>query len=230
MTEDLKLEMNDYMPLRDVVFVTLRRAIQNGVLQPGERLMEIQLSRQLGVSRTPVREAIRKLEQEGLVITSPRRGAVVADITKADLEDVLEVRTVLEELAVRKACLRMGSKELAMLRQASEDFEECVRLGDLPACARSDEAFHEIISSFSGNRRLIHILKNIRGQVYRYRLASLKNKEMHPDLIREHRQLCDAISRADADAAAAIIRGHIERQRLAILESIKKNTVTSASV
>ena len=99
MTGDFQLEMNEYLPLRDVVFQTLRQAILKGELKPGERLMEIQLAQKLGVSRTPVREAIRKLELEGLVLMIPRKGAEVAEITIKDLEDVLEVRAALEELA-----------------------------------------------------------------------------------------------------------------------------------
>ena len=101
MKDDFQIEMNEYLPLRDVVFNTLRQAILRGELQPGERLMEIQLAQRLGVSRTPVREAIRKLELEGLVLMIPRRGAEVAEITRQDLEDVLEVRAALEELAVK---------------------------------------------------------------------------------------------------------------------------------
>ena len=100
MTDNFQLQMNEYLPLRDVVFQTLRQAILRGELAPGERLMEIHLAQRLGVSRTPVREAIRKLELEGLVLMIPRKGAVVAEITISDLEDVLEVRMTLEELAV----------------------------------------------------------------------------------------------------------------------------------
>ena len=91
MTEDLKLNMNAYLPLRDVVFNTLREAILRGDLKPGERLMELQLAAQLGVSRTPIREAIRMLEQEGLAVTMPRKGAEVAKMTLKGMEDVLEV-------------------------------------------------------------------------------------------------------------------------------------------
>ena len=101
--DNFQVNMNEYLPLRDVVFQTLRNAILKGELKPGERLMEIQLAQKLGVSRTPVREALRKLELEGLVIMIPRRGAIVADITIQDLNDVLEVREALEELAVKKA-------------------------------------------------------------------------------------------------------------------------------
>ena len=101
--------MEDYqfLPLRDVVFNTLRQAILRGELKPGERLMEIRLANQLGVSRTPIREAIRMLELEGLVIMIPRKGAQVAQITEKDLNDVLEVRLGLEELATRFACERI---------------------------------------------------------------------------------------------------------------------------
>ena len=110
MTSDFHVNMNEYLPLRDVVFNTLREAILHGELKPGERLMEISLANRLGVSRTPVREAIRKLELEGLVIMIPRKGAQVAQITEQDLNDVLEVRLGLEELAMQFACERIGGR------------------------------------------------------------------------------------------------------------------------
>ena len=101
---NFQVNMNEYLPLRDVVFNTLRQAILRGELKPGERLMEIQLANKLGVSRTPIREAIRKLELEGLVLMIPRKGAEVAEITEKSLKDVLEIRRALEDLAVRLAC------------------------------------------------------------------------------------------------------------------------------
>ena len=104
MESNFTVNMNEYLPLRDVVFNTLRQAILRGELKPGERLMEIQLANKLGVSRTPIREAIRKLELEGLVLMIPRKGAEVADISEKSLRDVLEVREALEELAVQLAC------------------------------------------------------------------------------------------------------------------------------
>ena len=114
---------NDYLPLRDVVFNTLRTSILTGELKPGERLMEIHLADKLGVSRTPIREAIRKLELEGLVTMIPRRGAEVAQITEKNLRDVLEVRRALDALAVELACERITEDELAELKKACENFE-----------------------------------------------------------------------------------------------------------
>lgn len=112
---ELEMHMDEYLPLRDVVFNTLRRAILKGELKPGERLMEIALAEKLGVSRTPIREAIRKLELEGLVVMAPRKGAKVASITERDLNDVLEVRKGMEVLAVSLACQRITREELEKL-------------------------------------------------------------------------------------------------------------------
>ena len=129
--DHLKDTMNEYLPLRDVVFNTLRRAIITGEFAPGERLMEISLANRLGVSRTPVREAIRKLELEGLVIMIPRKGAQVAKITEKSLRDVIEIRCVLEEFAASLACERITPEGRENLKEAHENFVEAVKNGDI---------------------------------------------------------------------------------------------------
>ena len=110
--KDISMNNDDFLPLRDVVFNTLRNAILKGELEPGEKLMEKKLSEKLGVSRTPIREAIRKLELEGLVVMTPRKSAEVASITEEDLTDVLEVRRVLETLAIDLACKNITNEIL----------------------------------------------------------------------------------------------------------------------
>ena len=127
MESNFTVNMNEYLPLRDVVFNTLRQAILRGELKPGERLMEVQLANKLGVSRTPIREAIRKLELEGLVLMIPRKGAEVADITEKSLMDVLEVRKALEELAVQLCCDKITGKEIEELHRAADDFRRILR-------------------------------------------------------------------------------------------------------
>ena len=121
MNQDINAVMNEYLPLRDVVFQTLRQAILRGELEPGERLMEIHLANRLGVSRTPIREAIRKLELEGLVVMIPRRGAIVASITEKDLKDVLEVRRTLEIMAGEIACERITPELLEQLKNTGHE-------------------------------------------------------------------------------------------------------------
>ena len=118
MTKRLQpIRLDAYKPLREVVSETLRQAIQDGVLKPGERLMEIPLAEELGVSRTPIREAIRKLELEGFVVMVPRRGTYVANISLKDITQVFEIRSALEELAAGLAAERITEEEMETLRR-----------------------------------------------------------------------------------------------------------------
>ena len=138
MKDDMTMAINEYLPLRDVVFNTLRQAILKGELEPGERLMEIQLAQKLGVSRTPIREAIRKLELEGLVVMIPRKGAEVARITEKDMKDVLEVRGTLEELAVALACRHVTDEAVDELKMANKLFEAAVVAKDVVRIVDAD--------------------------------------------------------------------------------------------
>ncbi|QNM10575.1 GntR family transcriptional regulator [Lachnospiraceae bacterium OF09-33XD] len=209
-----------YMPLRDVVFHTLRRGIMQGDLKPGERLMEIKLANRLGVSRTPIREAIRMLELEGLVVMIPRKGAQVAEITEKDLKDVLEVRMGLEELAVKFACQRITEEQLDNLYHASRKFEEAVKREDLTELAQADVDFHDLIYKATGNERLVQLLNNIREQMYRYRVEYLKDEEIRGSLVQEHDTLLEKLSQRDLEGAKQVTQSHIERQQAYILETI----------
>lgn len=222
MVESFQLQMNEYLPLRDVVFQTLRQAILRGELKPGERLMEIHLAQKLGVSRTPVREAIRKLELDGLVLMIPRKGAVVAEITVSDLEDVLEVRMALEELAVKHACRRITQEQLKELTVLAEEFRKSLQGGDVGACAQADMAFHDAIYESTGNNRLIQILNNLRERMYRYRMEYLKDQQSHAQLLKEHEEICRALQERDEKAALASISCHIERQKEHIISVLNQ--------
>ena len=221
MADKLEIRMDEYLPLRDVVFNTLRQAILKGELKPGERLMEIQLANKLGVSRTPVREAIRKLELEGLVLMIPRKGAEVAEITRQDMEDVLEVRTALEELAVKDACDHITDAQLSELKKASNEFKKALLEGkDLVTCADADMHFHDVILSATNNRRLIQMLNNLSEQMYRYRMEYLKDERTHKTLIEEHDAIRRALKKHDKVKAGAAIRVHIDNRKRSILESL----------
>ena len=221
MTSDFTVHMNEYLPLRDVLFNTLRQAILKGELKPGERLMEIALAEKLGVSRTPIREAMRKLELEGLVVMIPRRGAQVANITEKDLNDVLEVRIALENVAIEKACTRMSKEDMGRLWLAAKEFERTMAEGNLVRLAEADVAFHEIIYRASDNKRLNQVLNNLREQIYRYRVEYLKEEETRNVLVKEHEELTKAIRQRDVKKAQEISFRHIENQRRAIIQSIE---------
>lgn len=212
MTEHLELNMDAYLPLRDVVFNTLREAILRGDLVPGERLMELQLASKLGVSRTPIREAIRMLEQEGLAITIPRKGAIVAGMTEKDMQDVLEIREALEELSVQVACDKITEAGITQLRQNMRSFEESLESGDLKRMAEADVEFHDVIYRATENPKLISMLNNLREQMYRYRVEYLKNPHNHKQLLEEHEAIYRGIVEKDKDAVTAMIRRHISNQ------------------
>ncbi len=212
---------NEYLPLRDVVFNTLRQEILTGKLKPGERLMEIHLAHKLGVSRTPIREAIRKLELEGLVIMIPRRGAEVAQISWKNLKDVLEVRRTLDVFAIELACERITEKELEFLENACETFEEAVKTKDTSKIAEADVAFHDIIVVSTGNKRLIQLVNNLSEQMYRYRFEYIQDVQEHQTLVREHREMYESIKKKDKKAAAAVVKKHIDNQEEAIIKQLQ---------
>lgn len=221
MGTDFQVNMNEYLPLRDVVFNTLRQAILRGELKPGERLMEIQLANKLGVSRTPIREAIRKLELEGLVLMIPRRGAEVAEITEKSLRDVLEVRRALEELSVKLACERITEEQIEELKVAAKEFERVLKNGDVTAYAEADVKFHDIIYYATDNQRLIALLYNLREQMYRYRVEYLKRTEVHEKLLAEHQYIIEMLENRNQEEAIAAVCRHIDNQVEAVADTIR---------
>ena len=219
---NLKVNMNEYLPLRDVVFNTLRQAILKGELEPGERLMEIQLADRLGVSRTPIREAIRKLELEGLVLMIPRKGAEVEKKKKKSLRDVLEVRRSMEELAIELACQRMTEEEIDDLDMARKAFSDAVARKDMMLMAETDEAYHDIIYKGTCNSRLVQIINNLREQMYRYRLEYIKDADKHPILLIEHENIFRAVKARHVAEAKAAMREHIDNQEITVSQNIKE--------
>ena len=225
MDMDFEVNMNEYLPLRDVVFNTLRKAILRGELKPGERLMEIQLANKLGVSRTPIREAIRKLELGGLVLMIPRKGAEVAQITEKNMQDVLEVRKALEELSVQLACERITPEQVEEMKMAAEDFRKVLKSGDVTKIAEADVKFHDIIFAATNNQRLITLLNNLREQMYRFRVEYLKQKECYPQLLEEHDKLIALISGGEVEEACELMGCHIDNQASTVSDVIRRDQV-----
>lgn len=228
--DSLQVNMDEFLPLRDVVFKTLRRGILTGELKPGERLMEIHLANRLGVSRTPIREAIRKLELEGLVTMVPRRGAEVANITEKNLKDVLEVRQALESLAIELACERISEEAKDSLKEKLDQVESAVRTGDTGAIASADVAFHDAIVEASGNARLIQLVSNLGEQMYRYRFEYIKDVSKHSQIMSEHRIMYESIMEKNKEKAAQIVKTHIDNQEEAIMRKIQKDRDAAKAV
>lgn len=219
--QEFNAKVDEFLPLRDVVFKKLRRAILLEELKAGERLPEIHLADKLGVSRTPIREAIRKLEIEGLVVMVPRRGAVVAKINEKNLRDVLEVRRVLDMLSAELACERINGEEKEALRKACRAFEDAVKGGDLRDIAQKDVLLHNIIIQSTGNLTLQRMLDNLAEQMYRYRIKYLKDDSQYTALSEEHQAIYESIVKGDGKAAANLAKEHIDHQEEAIIRQLR---------
>lgn len=215
----IPIKLDTYKPLREMVFESLREAIIQGRLKPGERLMEIQLAEEMGVSRTPVREAIRKLELEGFVVMVPRKGAYVAGISVKDIVDVFEVRAALEGLAAGLAAERITEEELEELERALVKTYE-VSSYDLEALVETDTKFHELIYRASRNERLAQIITNLADQIQRFRTTSLSQPGRTIHALEEHKQIVEAISERNVELAQTLAREHIENAEQSLLNAL----------
>lgn len=184
--------------------------------------MELQLAAKLGVSRTPIREAIRMLEQEGLAVTTPRKGAEVAGMTLKDMEDVLEIREALDDLAVRIACDKINDEQLKYLTAVKDEFEQSTKTGDVKQIAQADVNFHDVIYEATGNPKLVTLLSNLREQVYRYRVEYIKDPNNYPILIAEHEAIVEGLRQRDKKAVTLAMQEHVRNQATAVKDLIQK--------
>ena len=216
------IQLDNYQPLRDLVFEALREAIINGTLKPGERLMEVQLAEEMGVSRTPVREAIRKLELEKLVVMVPRKGAYVADISKTEIAEVFEIRRALEGLAAQLAADRATDDQLETLERYLFRISEAIDKGDLEATIMLDTEFHNELYQAANNERLGEMINNLREHIQRYRSTSLAHPGRMKQALSEHRRIVESIGKRDATLAKKLAEEHIINAENSLMQAISR--------
>ncbi|OZM75387.1 GntR family transcriptional regulator [Pseudonocardia sp. MH-G8] len=191
--------------LRDSVFVRIRDAIIEGTLEPGERLLDGELSGWLGVSRTPIREALARLESAGLVATKPGRYTIVSPIDARTVADAQAVTAAMNELAVRTAVPLLTGADLAAMREANDAFDAALRAGEVAAAIAADDAFHRVAVDRAGNDAVRSVLDQytpVLRRVERIRFASLRGR----DSVAQHARIIDLAAAGDADAAAVEAR------------------------
>ncbi len=209
-------------PLSDFIFDELRNEILSGNLKPGERLMEIKYAQSLGVSRTPFREAVRKLEKEGLVTVLPRRGAHVSLLSVKDLCDVLDIRCALDMLAIEKFIENAKDADLLHLKSLIDTFARATEDDNLQEQATSDVDFHEYIYTHTGNEKLVQIYYGLKDQLYRFRILYLK-EVFEPSVVsQEHYKMLDAIRTKNTDSAKQMAALHIQNQKNNLLKETRK--------
>lgn len=214
------IKLDSYKPLRELVCETIRQAIIDGTFSPGERLMEIQLADEMGVSRTPVREAIRKLELEGFVVMIPRRGTYVADISIKDITEIYEIRTSLDVLAAGLAAERITDEELETLNRLLVEIGQHIADNDMEKIVEVDTAFHDVLYQASRNERLVSIINNLREQLTGIRGRSMSYPGRLIETMDEHRSLVDCIAARDVERAQEAARMHIENAEHTLMKSL----------
>jgi DNA-binding GntR family transcriptional regulator len=193
----------------DEVIGTLRTAILRGQVAEGQRLSEPALARELGVSRTPVREALRALEKEGLIQRTPGRGITVVEVTPEDADEIYTIKSVLEGVAVRLACQRATDKELERLYRYVDEMQALAEQDDIGAYAEVSREFHAALIKASRSRRLSDVYRIVGAPIQRLRVFALSQPGRPRESVREHRAILDAIARRDPEAAERLIRAHV---------------------
>ena len=207
----LNFDIQSHRPLREIVYEELRNLILTGKIKPGTRMMEIELADDMGVSRTPIREAIRKLEKEGLVVIEPRKGAYASEVSVKDMVDILEVRANLEGLAAYLAAERMTDAEKKVLEETKEKFKIAVAESDLPEMIANDTKFHHMIVESSKNNHLIHMVEQLQELVLRFRYIYYKDFKRAEDMIPEHKRIFEEIINGNGANARFEAFNHIDK-------------------
>jgi DNA-binding GntR family transcriptional regulator len=217
----LVINFNSSKPLGEVVYEALREAIIRNRFKPGERLMETELADEMVVSRTPVREAVRKLEAEGYVVMIPRKGTYVAALSIQDVNDVFEIRAALEAMAAAQAAVRAGKEEIAAIREYIEAEAVLWESAELEKTVESDIQFHSLLYRASKNKRIESLINDLREQTHRLRSSTLSTPGRLKFALDEHRKILAAIEARDSQAAQAAALAHIERSREVMLDLLR---------
>lgn len=204
--------------LRGQVFSRIQNDILNGVYEPGESLTEIRLSKELGVSRTPVREALRQLELEGLVQSVPNKGVTVKGVSAQDIQDIYTIRMLIEGLAARWAAEKITPREMEELREAVDLEEFYTTKNDNSRLLQLDTRFHDIVFKASKSKPLMHTLSTFHHYVQKARKVSMSNPERAAEVLKEHKAILQAIVDRDADRAEKLTTEHVRNASLNLLK------------
>ncbi len=200
---------DDRIPAAERAYQALKQLIMNNDLPAGTQMLEQEAAARLGMSRTPVREAMVRLEQEGVVALRPRHGMRVLPLSAADMAEIYEILTALESSAAEAVASRgLGAADLAMLEQAVEDMDRALDLDDRLAWSEADERFHRLLVTHSGNRRLISIVEQVWDQAHRARIQTLYLRPKPVLSNHDHRALVVAIKHRDGSTARLIHEQH----------------------
>lgn len=212
-SNDQALSGDAPVPSSERVYQALRHRILAGMLEPGSRLVELQLATEFTVSRTPVREALKRLTAEGLIRVDPVRGIVVSDVDARELEEIFVVREVLDGLAARLAAGRVSSTDLTKLHLLMDMMRDAVRTGQWEGMVQANIKFHDVLHQAAGNERLRHLTRNLLDFVRRFSNEAFASQERAAEVLAEHEEIIRAMELRDPDLAEKVARRHVESAR-----------------
>ncbi|MGB6369743.1 MAG: GntR family transcriptional regulator [Atribacterota bacterium] len=228
MNKLLKLEGYDLLSKK--VYRILKKEIIKGSFKPGDKVLEGRIAEQMGISRTPVREAIRELAAEGFVTLSPNQGVVVRSVSAESIREVLQIHSVLEGLAARLSCEVINEEDLKELENYVNKMEKLANKKDSSAYSEVDLKFHELIVNICRNKRLIQMRKNISDQAQRYRISSLSIPRRLKESLKEHQKILDAFKVKDPKKADSMSQKHIQNALKNILVKVIEKQENSHKV
>jgi DNA-binding GntR family transcriptional regulator len=203
--------------LRDVIFENLKSAIMNGKLKQGNMITEQQISREFGISRTPVREALYKLTATGLIRIIPHKGFLISKWSIKEIRDVFEIRVVLERLAVELFIKNFHQKNIEKLEEIIEKMEKAVQENNFMEAAKMNNQFHDLIIEKSDNQEIFNVMEPLKNKINIFRLISISTPARLKISLAEHRSILVSISKKDIENAKKLIEMHI-RQVMTIIE------------
>lgn len=212
-----RLVIKNPKTIRKRVYDYLREKLLRGEIQPNERLIEAKIAKEIGTSRTPVREALHNLELEGLIESIPRVGYMVKPISEQEVEEICEIRRVVEELAVQWAIAKARNRLIEELSENIAIAEEKVSAGEVKAFVELDAQFHEIIARYSGSQRLLELAQTLRRHMLRYRIQSIYLADNVLRAIEGHKGILQAIERSDPFEIKQAIQRHLEQSKIDVL-------------
>jgi DNA-binding GntR family transcriptional regulator len=202
------MRLKKHKTLREQIVSSLRESIVKGELSSGQKLTEPELAEKLGISRTPIREAFRQLESEGFLTVIPRRGAVVSSLTRKEIEDFYEIKSLLEGYAARVAAEKITKKDIDKLRKLNEQLEALTQGDDVEAFFRKNNEFHNTFIALCGNEKLLELRSDLVQKFLRFRLQALAVPGRLMESVKQHRVIIRALAKKDGRLAEAVVIEH----------------------
>lgn len=214
-------KLEGYELLSQKVYQTLKKEIVKGFLKPGAKLSENKIAKEMYISRTPVREAMRKLVAEGLITTNPNKTMSVSKVSLVDMKEVLLVRGALEGLAASIAAKRISSQEIDKLEKIVKQMSLCVTKKNLSSYCDVDDKFHDLILNVCGNKWIIKIRENLSNFIYRYRVMSLNIPERLKCSLEEHQAIMESLKKRNSEEVNKLSQIHMENTIINILKNVE---------